>query len=151
MAYTIAFHILAAVIWVGGMFFAYHALRPAAASLLEPPQRLTLWVGVFQRFFLWVWLAIATLLVSGYWMVFQYFGGLTAASMHIQIMHAGAWLMIAIYLYVFFAPFRALRQAVAIRSWPEAGSELNKIRKMVALNITLGLFIIIVASAGRYL
>ena len=151
MAYSIAFHVLAAVIWVGGMFFAYHALRPAAASLLEPPQRLTLWVGVFQRFFLWVWLAIATLLISGYWMMFQYFGGLLAAPMHIQIMHAGAWLMIAIYLYVFFAPFRALRQAVAIRSWQAAGAELNKIRKMVALNTTLGLFIIIVASAGRYL
>ena len=40
-------HLLAAVIWVGGMFFAYACLRPVAASLFEPPQRLTLWRSVF--------------------------------------------------------------------------------------------------------
>ena len=37
MAIAIPLHLLAAVIWVGGMFFAYMALRPVAASLLEPP------------------------------------------------------------------------------------------------------------------
>ena len=46
MAIAIALHLLAAVIWVGGMFFAYMALRPAAASLLEPPLRLPLWSQV---------------------------------------------------------------------------------------------------------
>ena len=39
MALAITLHILGAVIWVGGMFFAYMALRPVAAALLEPPQR----------------------------------------------------------------------------------------------------------------
>ena len=34
-------HILAAVIWVGGMFFAHQMLRPAAGKL-DPAQRLPL-------------------------------------------------------------------------------------------------------------
>ncbi len=58
MSVSIALHILASVIWVGGMFFAYMALRPAAAQVLEPPQRLSLWIESFKRFFVWVWLSI---------------------------------------------------------------------------------------------
>ena len=47
MALALALHVIAAVIWVGGMLFAHMMLRPVAAAQLEPPQRLTLWVGVF--------------------------------------------------------------------------------------------------------
>jgi len=42
MVVAIPLHFLATVIWVGGMFFAYMALRSVAASLLEPAQRLPL-------------------------------------------------------------------------------------------------------------
>ena len=48
---AISAHILSVVIWVGGMFFAYMAMRPAAASVLEPPKRLSLWLPTFKRFF----------------------------------------------------------------------------------------------------
>ena len=64
-------HILSVVIWVGGMFFAYMALRPAAISTLEPPLRLQLWRQTFKHFFPWVWAAIITLLVTGFWMMFD--------------------------------------------------------------------------------
>lgn len=47
-------HLLAAIVWVGGMFFAYMVLRPAAVEVLEPPARLRLWNVVFRRFFPWV-------------------------------------------------------------------------------------------------
>lgn len=43
MTLAITLHLLATVIWVGGMFFAYMALRPVAGSLLKPPNRQTLW------------------------------------------------------------------------------------------------------------
>jgi uncharacterized membrane protein len=61
-------HSLAAVIWVGGMFFAYMALRPAA-SALEPPVRLPLMRSALGRFFPWVLASIVTLLVTGYGMI----------------------------------------------------------------------------------
>jgi uncharacterized membrane protein len=75
-------HLLAALIWVGGMFFAYVTLRPAAAEVLEPPQRLSLWDAVFRRFFSWVWGAVSILMVSGLYMVYLY-GGLTHVGRHI--------------------------------------------------------------------
>lgn len=151
MSYSIALHILAAVIWVGGMFFAYNALRPAAAQVLEPPLRLELWVQVFRRFFVWVWLAVAVILLTGYWMVFQYFGGFGGSGKHIHIMHGGGILMVLIYMHVFFAPYRRLRQAVIVQDYPRAGAQLNMIRKLVGINTVLGLLVITVASAGRYL
>ena len=70
---AISLHVLAAVIWVGGMFFAYMALRPVAAKLLEPAVRLSLWVRTLTRFFIWVWLAVIIVPVSGYWMIFSAF------------------------------------------------------------------------------
>ena len=151
MSYSIALHILAAVIWVGGMFFAYNALRPAAAQVLEPPLRLELWVQVFRRFFVWVWLSVAIILLTGYWMLFQYFGGFQSAGKHIHIMHGGGIVMVLIYMHVFFAPYRRLRQAVIVQDYPLAGAQLNIIRKLVGINTVLGLLVITVASAGRYL
>jgi len=151
MSVSIALHILAAAIWVGGMFFAYMALRPAAAQVLEPPLRLQLWVQTFKRFFLWVWLSIILLLATGYWMVFSYFGGFSHAAMHIQLMHGLGIVMVMIYLHVFFAPYRRLRHAVVIEDFAEGGRRLAQIRTLVGLNLAIGLCVIAIASAGRYL
>ncbi len=49
-----ALHVLAAVLWVGGMFFAWMVLRPAAVAVLQAPERLRLWAEVFRRFVQWV-------------------------------------------------------------------------------------------------
>ena len=151
MHFSITLHLLAAVIWVGGMFFAYNALRPAAAKVLEPPLRLMLWVQVFHRFFVWVWLSILLLLSTGYWMVFNYFGGFASAGLHIHIMHIAGLIMVLIYLHLFFVPYRRLRQAVIIQDYPRAGAQLNQIRQLVGINTVIGLLVIIVASAGRYI
>jgi uncharacterized membrane protein len=151
MSISIALHLLSAVIWVGGMIFAHNSLRPAAVQVLEPPLRLELWVQVFRRFFVLVWLSIATLLVTGYWMLFEYFGGFAGAALHIHIMHGAGLLMVLIYLYVFFTLYRGLKQAVIVQDYPLAGAQLNSIRKMVGYNILLGMLVITVASGGRYL
>ena len=150
MTIAIALHVLAAVIWVGGMFFAHQALRPAAVQVLEPPLRLRLWVQTFKRFFVWVWLSIFVLLASGYWMLFNVFGGFSNAGMHIQLMQALGLMMVAIYLHVFFAPYRRLRYAVIIEDFAEGGKQLARIRQLVGLNILLGLSVIAIASGGRY-
>ena len=151
MSFSIALHLLAAVVWVGGMIFAHNSLRPAAVQVLEPPLRLELWVQVFKRFFVLVWISIALILSTGYWMLFSYFGGFAGAGIHVHIMHGGGILMVMVYLHVFFSPYRRLKQAVIIQDYPLAGAQLNQIRKMVGINILIGLLVIIVASAGRYL
>ena len=151
MFIAITLHLLAVVIWVGGMFFAWMALRPVAASLLEPALRMPLWSQVFTRFFPWVWVAVILLPATGYWMVLNVFGGFQALALYIHIMQGVGIVMIMIFLHIFFAPYRRLKQAVAGGDFAAAGKQLATIRKLIGLNLILGLSLVIVASAGRYL
>lgn len=145
----IALHALAAVIWVGGMFFAYMALRPAAAAL-SLAERLPLWSGVLGRFFLWAWIAVAVLLISGYSMLFSYYGGFAGAASYIHIMHGLGWLMFLIFGHVFVVPWRRLRAALNVGTLDEAARQLNQIRRLVGLNLILGLIVVVVAVSGQY-
>lgn len=150
MPIAIALHMLAVVVWVGGMFFAYMVLRPVAATLLEPPQRLALWSQIFARFFPWVWLAVGLLPASGYWMIFGAFGGLAKIGAYIHLMSMIGWTMVAIFGHVYFAPYRRLTAAVAAQNWPEGGKQLGRIRRLVGINLILGLITIVVATVGAY-
>jgi uncharacterized membrane protein len=150
MTIAITLHVLSAALWVGGMFFAYMALRPAAAQLLEPPQRLPLWVASFKRFFPWVWLFVTVLPVTGYWMIFVPFGGMTSVGLHVHLMQGLGWVMILMFMHLYFAPFRRLKEAVIIADWPEAGRRLNQIRFIVGTNLLLGILVIAIGAGGRY-
>ncbi|MFZ5524503.1 MAG: CopD family protein [Pseudomonadota bacterium] len=140
-------HLLAVLVWVGGMFFAYVALRPAAVETLDPPQRLRLWDAVFRRFFNWVWGAVGALLVSGFYMVYLY-GGIAHVARHVHIMLALGVAMMLIFGYVFFACYVPLNLHVANQRWKEAGELLGRIRKLIALNLMLGLLIVCVVMFG---
>lgn len=151
MSIAIALHQLAAVIWVGGMFFAHQVLRPVAASQLEPPGRLRQWVGVFGRFFPWVWLAVVLLPATGYWVIFAVYGGFASTPVFVHVMNGLGLAMIALYTYVYFVPYTRLKRAVAAEQWPEGKTALDRIRTIVGTNLTLGLVTIAVAAGGRYL
>lgn len=149
MALLIALHVLAAVVWVGGMFFAYMALRPAAGPL-APETRLTLWRGVFRRFFPWVWVCVAALLASGYGMVFGYLGGFAGARPSVHVMQAIGIVMMLLFGHLYFGPWRRFAAAVENKHFPEAAKRLNQIRLIVAVNLALGLLTIIVGAGGRF-
>ena len=147
---AILLHILAVVIWVGGMFFAYMAMRPAAAQTLEPPQRLALWVATFTRFFPWVWLTVFTLLGSGFYLIAR-FGGFAVVGAHVHAMLAIGVLMILIFGHVYFAGFGRLKRGVAAQDWQAAGAALAKIRLLIGINLSLGIINIFVAILGKSL
>jgi uncharacterized membrane protein len=149
MAPLLALHVLAAVAWVGGMFFAYLVLR-CAVGPLEPPVRLSLWGRVFGRFFPWVWAAVAALLLTGYAMVFVGFGGFRGVGLHVHVMQGTGILMMLLYFHLFFTPWRRFRAAVDAAAWADAARQLEQIRRLVAINLGLGLFTVAVGATGRY-
>jgi len=149
MAVLIALHALAAVIWVGGIFFAYMVLRPSAGPL-ESASRLALWQRVFGRFFPWVWASIAVLLISGYSILFLRFGGFQAAPPHIHVMQATGILMMLLFLYLYFAPWRRFSRAVETGVLQDAAASLNQIRRIVATNLVLGLVTVAAGASGRF-
>jgi len=145
----VAFHVVAAVIWVGGMFFALMVLRPSTGPL-DPPTRLALWQRVFARFFPWVWGAVAVLLVSGFAMVIWGFGGFAKIGTYVHLMMGLGILMMLIYAHLYFAPWRRFRRAVAAGEWPVAAKYIDQIRLLVTINLVLGLITVVVGAAGRY-
>jgi uncharacterized membrane protein len=138
-------HILGFTVWVGGMFFAYMALRPVAASQLEPPQRLPLWRGVFAKFFPWVWLCVALILGSGAYMMAQ----MGRPPLYVSAMFTLGIIMMLIFAHLFFSPHRRLQRAVAGQDWKAGGAALGQIRMLIGTNLILGLVTVAVGSLGR--
>lgn len=148
-AIAVILHAVSAVVWVGGMFFAHQALRPAAV-VLEPGPRLLLWSRVLGRFFAWVIAAIVLLLLSGYAMVFDVFGGISGLALYIQLMMGIGILMMLLFFHLYFAPWRRFQTAVGRQDWAEGGRQLRQIRLIVTINLILGLIVVAIGSSGRY-
>ena len=149
MAILVGLHILAVVVWVGGMFFAYNVLLPSAGPLASA-ERLALWHRVFRRFFLWVWASIVVLLTSGYGMIFVYLGGFSRAGLHVDIMQVTGMLMMLLFLHLFFSPWRRFCHAIETRAFSEAVKELDRIRRIVAINLVLGILTVAIGASGRF-
>jgi uncharacterized membrane protein len=149
MTLLVLLHALAAVVWVGGMFFAYVVLRPSAGPL-ETPARLPLWLRVLRRFFPWVWASIAVLLVTGYAMLLIRFGGFQGAPLHVNVMQVTGILMMLLFFHLYFAPWRRFAKAVASGGLQDAAASLNQIRRIVAINLALGLITVAAGASGRF-
>jgi uncharacterized membrane protein len=149
MVLLLALHIVAAVIWVGGMAFAYLVLRPSAGPL-EPPLRLGLWRRVFGRFLPLVWASVIALLASGYGMAFGFLGGVRGAGLHVHIMQGTGILMMMLFFHLFFAPWKRFGRALDGGALPEAARNLDQIRVIVLINLVLGLVTVVVGATGRY-
>lgn len=141
-------HLLAVVLWVGGMFFAYTALRPAAVEVLQPPERLRLWDGVFRRFLRWVWVAVILLLTTGMVLI-NWYGGVYNSPHFVQAMLILGTLMVLFFVIVYFAGYRRLHKLVAEEQWPAAGMVLGKMRQLIGINLALGITTICVVGFGR--
>ncbi|MHC8360431.1 CopD family protein [Pseudomonas sp. LS2P72] len=140
-------HVLSALVWVGGMFFAWMVLRPAAMKALEGPARLKLWVEVFQGFFRWVWIAVVLLPVSGVGMIHMQYSGFEAAPRYVQVMMGLYVVMTALFIRIQALLLPELRTSVAAQDWPTGAATLGKIRKLVGINLMVGLVLVAVAAA----
>jgi uncharacterized membrane protein len=149
MGISVALHALAAVVWVGGMFFAYVLLRPSVGELAAG-DRLRLWERVLGRFFPWVIGCIAVLLLTGYHMLFAGFGGFAGAGLHVHVMQLTGWLMFLLFFHLYFAPWRRLQKAVDAGDWSEGARNLGQIRRIVGINLVLGLITVAIGSSGRH-
>jgi uncharacterized membrane protein len=137
-------HLVAAVIWLGGMTFMLGALRPVAVAQLSPPTRLPLLAAVLHRFFVAVWISIVVLLLTGTYMLANV--GMKNAPVGWHLMLGIGLLMSAIFAVLYFGPFQRLQSAVAAADWPEAGRQMARIHPLVLVNFSLGWL----AVAGIY-
>jgi len=138
-------HLLGVVLWVGGMAFAYLCLRPALA-ILPPAQRLTLMGSVLGRFFSLVWVALGCILVSGPAMLLAV--GMRQAPGAWHVMLLTGLVMTAVFLSVWFGPWKRLEAAVAGEDWAAGAAALAVIGRRVGFNLILGVVTMAVATLG---
>jgi uncharacterized membrane protein len=138
-------HLIGVVAWVGGMAFVYLCLRPAL-GILPPPQRLGLMRDVLGRFFPMVWVALACILVSGPFMLLEV--GMRQAPRAWHLMLLIGLVMTAVFLSIWFGPWKRLEAAVDREDWAAGAGALNLIRQRVAFNLVLGLVTIAAATLG---
>ncbi len=134
-------HLLCAVLWVGGMFFAYVILRPSLAAI-EAPQRMLLHTQVFRRFFLVVWHVMTLVLLTGFAMLW-WMGGMANVPWEVHAMLALGLVMAAVFLAIVFGPYRRFRRTT---DRTRMASSLDTVRKLIGVNLVLGLITVIVAG-----
>jgi uncharacterized membrane protein len=148
-----AAHLLAAMVWLGGMFFALYALRPAAMGL-PPAQRVPLMAQALGRFMNAVLVAVLVILLSGtsMWASVQLSARHIGAPFNVPldwlVMAALGLLMMAIFGHIRWALLRRLQGAVAAQDWPAGADALAAIRMAVGVNLALGVVIVLVTKVG---
>jgi uncharacterized membrane protein len=140
-------HLTGVIVWVGGLFFAYFCLRPAAGTILKLPERLPLWVATFRRFLAYSALAVVLILISGVIMLINV--GMSQAPTGWHIMLTLGLVMAVVFFIVYLVLYPRLASLCATSSWPAAATVLNNIRRMVALNLVLALCTIVAALSAR--
>jgi uncharacterized membrane protein len=142
----LAVHILCAVIWVGGMFFAYLVLRPSL-SVLDAPQRLLLHTQIFRRFFLIIWHAMPLILLTGFAVLFGVFGGPATARWNVQVMMGLGIIMSVVFVVIVFGPYARFRRTT---DRARMVANIDAIRKLIGLNLLLGLITVFVAALSQF-
>ena len=143
---VLAVHLLAMAAWVGGMAYALLVLRPGL-TVLDPAARRALHGATGKKFFLIVWHAMPLMLLTGWAMIFGVYGGFANLPVTVNIMHLLGLIMAVVFLVLFFGPWKAFRRAVGAEAAIEAA---GKMRRLMAVNLVLGVVTVVVASLGHW-
>src|SRR5206468_9614041 len=107
------------------------------------------WSHVLGRFFAWVFAAIILLLLTGYGLVFDVFGGFSGVRLNVHLMQGIGIVMMLLFFHLYFAPWRRFRAAVARQDWAEGARRLGQIRTIVTINLMLGVIVVAIGSSER--
>ena len=139
-------HLLGVAVWIGGMVFANFCLRPALGDL-TPQMRLPLWESVFARFFNWVAASVLVILLTGGFLLTQYGGAHAAWPLHTM---AGIGIvMMLLFGHIRFAVFPRIRRAVQAQNWPDGARAVGTVRRLVVVNLVLGVVTVGAAVLSR--
>jgi uncharacterized membrane protein len=146
---ALGLHSVAVVILVGGLFRGYMTVSPLSGDYTKS-SGLQLAQRALRRFFPWVWVSFLVLFVSGYVVMFATYASFAAAPLYINLMQAISWVMIALFAWLFFVPWREFNYDIDEEKWPAAGANLTRIDTINLVNLFLGIIEVVIGSTGHY-
>ena len=153
--YAKLLHLIAGIVWIGGMTFMLFALRPAALASLEAQPRAILMGLVWKRFYAWVLVAIVVLFTTGTHLYTATFRATKLATgqgsvpLGWNVMLVLGVTMMLIFGHIYFAGFKKYRRGVAAGEWSVAAKAAGLIHTMTLINFTLGWLAILAVRLVR--
>ncbi len=125
------FHIIAVLIWIGGMLYTLFVLKPSLNVLGDEKGKFV--ITAMGKFFPLVWMAIFLLLITGGYRVHNY-------------IHSGIFIsklvvfgiMVLVFSYIYFGLFKKLQKVEK----SEKPVIISRITNLIKLNFVLGLLVI---------
>jgi len=149
---TIAFplHVLAVLVFVGGLFSAVIVSHPLARGLNTDAASVA-WRQALSRVFTWAWVSLLLIVATGVVMVSLKFGGFSGVPpIHRANMAIGIPAMV-LFGYTFFGPWQRYRRTIARGDLPAARWALSRVRVLMSVILGLGLLASVVSAVGRYI
>ena len=153
--YAKLLHLIAGIVWMGGMTFMLFALRPAALASLDAQPRALLMAEVWKRFYVLVLLSIALLFTTGTHLYTATFRAAKLATgqggvpLGWNVMLVLGLAMMLIFGHIYFAGFKKYKRAVAAGQWPIAAKAAGLMHTMTLVNFTLGWLAILAVRLVR--
>ena len=153
--YAKLLHLIAGIVWMGGMTFMLFALRPATLAVMQAQPRAILMGQVWKRFFALVIAAIVLLFTTGTHLYTQTFRAARLATgdgsvpLGWNIMLVLGIIMMLIFGHIYFAGFKKYKRAVAAADWPLVAKAAGLIHTMTLINFTLGCLAILAVRLVR--
>jgi len=151
MALASAIHVLAVVIWIGGVSFVTTILMPAIRRGHPPQDRLKAFLR-FEGPFAWqARLSVAAAGMSGLYMLWRgdlwtRFGSARFWWMHAMV---GVWFVFAVMLFV-IEPFVLHRRLATLASAAGAGPAFSRIERLHRVLLALALIAVVGAAGGTH-
>ena len=142
-------HLIAGIVWLGGMTFMLVALRPAVMAQMEPQPRARLMAMVWGRFFPLVLGAIVVLFTTGtnlYTTTFRSIKAATGAGsvpFGWNLMLVAGLAMMLIFCHIFFAGYRKFKRALARDEWAVVATASTQVHRLMVVNFALGWFAVV--------
>jgi uncharacterized membrane protein len=137
-------HLVAGIVWMGGMTFMLLALRPSVLEILEPQPRARLMGAVWGRFFRVVVVAVVALFITGGSLYSTSFRamkestGVGSVPLGMNLMLVIGVVMMLIFGHIYFAGFKKFKRALAAGEGPVAAKAAAQIHTLVVANFVLG-------------
>jgi uncharacterized membrane protein len=141
-------HLLATVVWIGGIVINVMVISPAAKESLEPPMMMRLWGSLMKRFRKMVYVSMGIFIATGIVMMMMNsayastfdFGD--TWTLVLVLKHIFVLILIGMAIYMLEFVFPRMKKLAAKGPSPEL-AKADKLQRMVgATNLLLGLIIL---------
>ena len=153
--YAKLIHLIAGIVWMGGMTFMLFALRPAVLGTMDAQPRAILMGQIWKRFFVLVLIAIVLLFATGTHLYTATFRAARLATgngnvpLGWNVMLVLGITMMLIFGHIYFAGFKKYKKAVGAAEWATAAKAAGLIHKMTLINFTMGWLAIVAVRLLR--